>query len=91
MTENVKPRVRIRCSRLETEQQCVAEMSKLYRQARHGKISTTDLTRYVQAISAVHNGLTFQRYGAEIEQLKDEIEKHKLESTNNVVRLRRVQ
>jgi hypothetical protein len=66
-------------------------MSKLYRLARHGKLSTADLTRYVQAITQVHNALTIARYGAEIAQIKADIESHKLENAQaNVVRLRSV-
>ena len=38
-------------STLKTEPHCVAEMSKLYKMARHGDLSTTDLTRYVQTIT----------------------------------------
>ena len=92
MTENTTKRVRIRCSRLQSEQQCIGEMSKLYRLARHGKITPNDLTKYVAAINVVHNALTIGRYGAEINELKEAIEKRKLENApNNVVRLRRVE
>ncbi len=55
---------RLRVSTLKTERDCVAEMSKLYKMALHGELSTPDLTRYVQTITQVHNALTIGRYGA---------------------------
>jgi len=81
---------RLRVSTLKTEQHCVAEMSKLYKMARHGQLSTPDLTRYCQTIVQIHNALTIGRYGAELEAIKDAIQKAKTENVSNVVRLKRV-
>jgi len=66
MADKQEKKKRLRVSTLKTERDCVAEMSKLYR-ARHGELSTPDLTRYVQPITQVHNALTIGRYGAEME------------------------
>jgi hypothetical protein len=86
-----KPK-RLRVSTLTSEQKCVTEMCRLYKMARHGEITTNDLTKYVAAINSVHNALTIGRYGAEIEELKEAIEQRKAENARgNVVRLRRVQ
>ena len=92
MIDKQEKKKRLRVSTLKTEQDCVAEMSKLYKMARHGEMKTPDLTRYVQTITQIHNALTIGRYGAEIDELKEAIEKRKLENApNNVVRLRRVE
>lgn len=92
MIETKEKKKRLRVSTLKTEQDCVAEMSKLYKMARHGDLSTPDLTRYVQTITQIHNALTIGRYGAEIMEIKDAIEKAKIENAHgNVVRLKRVQ
>ena len=92
MIDKQEKKKRLRVSTLKTEQHCVAEMSKLYKMARHGDLSTTDLTRYVQTITQIYNALTIGRYGAEIDELKEAIDKRKLENApNNVVRLRRVE
>ena len=46
----------------------------------------------MQTITQVHNALTIGRYGAEIMEIKDAIEKAKIENAHgNVVRLKRVQ
>lgn len=91
MTGRQEKKKRLRVSTLKSERACVAEMSKLYKMARHGEISTPDLMRFVQAINAVHNALTIGRYGAEIVELRDAIEKAKTENVyGNVVRLKRV-
>ena len=85
-----KPK-RLRVSTLKTEQDCVREMCRLYKMARHDELSTPDLTRYIQAITQVHNALTIGRYGAEIEDLRAVLDRAKTENASNVVRLRRVQ
>ena len=92
MTDKQEKKKRLRVSTLKTERDCVAEMSKLYKMARHGELSTPDLTRYVQTITQVHNALTIGRYGAEIMEIKAAIEKARTENVHgNVVRLKRVQ
>lgn len=91
MTDKQEKKKRLRVSTLKSEQACVTEMCRLYKMARHGELKVADLMRYVQAINTVHNALTIGRYGSEIEELKEAIEKRKTENApTNVVRLRRV-
>ena len=80
MVETKEKKKRLRVSTLKTEQDCVAEMSKLYKMARHGDLKTADLTRYVQTITQIHNALTIGRYGAESGEIRETIERAKIEN-----------
>jgi hypothetical protein len=92
MIEKKQKKGRVRCSSLRSEQACVGEMAKLYRMARNDEISVTDYVRYVQGINTTLNGITMQKYGAEIMELKDGLERAKTENVHgNIVRLKRVQ